>query len=356
MKKVLFIFTAILILALGTNMLMAQSPMMVIDGNKDTFYNALTGPSDGYLQIRSSATNPTNGAPRNDADLSAKIWAAWDTTWLYMYVEVTDDTLKATSVNAYQNDCMELKFDPQPKDSVVNYIWDTRLTALGKITPGTTGAVDSLNSVADSMKQWIRTTTSDGYVLELAIKWAAIGRAGERVSAAVDSVYGMAINIHDNDALTRSATIMWAAVMNDGVWNTSKFLGTVKFLAGNKLSFTARNNMTGFTNPIKFDGTDVPLAVERIDASVPNKFSLDQNYPNPFNPSTVISYQLSAASNVRLTVYDMLGRKMALLVNEKQNAGTHQVRWNAANMPSGMYFYKIETGSESQVRKMMLLK
>ncbi|MEP7146079.1 MAG: T9SS type A sorting domain-containing protein [bacterium] len=90
--------------------------------------------------------------------------------------------------------------------------------------------------------------------------------------------------------------------------------------------------------------------------SIPNKFSLSQNYPNPFNPSTVISYQLSVSSFASLKVFDVLGNEVATLVNEKQNAGSYSVEWDASNFSSGIYFYKIESNGFVQTNKMTLLK
>ncbi len=335
---------------------------MRIDGQIDPFYYTLTGPNNGYLQIRSSAYDQ-NGAPKNDADLSAKVWTAWDPTWFYLYEEVMDDTLKGTAANAYQNDGLELKFDPVPTDSTQtgSSIFATALTALGMGTTGTGGgatvAADSLIGVADSMKQWARRIIPGGYALELAIKWPAIKSSnGEVVSVKIDSAFGLAINDHDNDATTRQASIIWAAVMDDRVWNTPKYLGTVKFARGNRLNFIPRNNMTGVTNPYKYDGTDVPLSVEKIEGSLPKVFSLDQNYPNPFNPSTTISFSIPAVSQVRLVVYDILGREVKTLLDEKKEAGSYRVTFNAQNFASGIYFCRIEAGAEFKVRKLMLLK
>ena len=318
--------------------------------------------SSGYLQIRSSAYNQ-NGAPQGDADLSAKVWAAWDPTWFYLYEEVMDDTLKGTATNAYQNDGLELKFDPVPSDSTQtgSSIFATALTALGMGTTGTGGgatvAADSLIGVADSMKQWSRRIIPGGYALELAIKWPAIKSSnGEVVSVKQDSIFGLAINDHDNDATTRQASIIWAAVRDDGVWNTPKYLGTVKFARANKLNFIPKNNMTGVTNPYKYDGTDVPVSVEKIEGNLPKEFSLDQNYPNPFNPSTTISFTIPAASQVRMVVYDILGKEVKTLLDEKKEAGSYRVTFNAQNFASGIYFIRIEAGAEFKVRKMMLLK
>lgn len=86
------------------------------------------------------------------------------------------------------------------------------------------------------------------------------------------------------------------------------------------------------------------------------KYELYQNYPNPFNPSTTIQYALPDAGNVHLSVYNIMGEKVATLIDEYQQTGHHDVTWNAENYPSGIYFYKIEAGEYREVRKMILMK
>lgn len=88
----------------------------------------------------------------------------------------------------------------------------------------------------------------------------------------------------------------------------------------------------------------------------PTSFHLAQNYPNPFNPTTAISYQLSAVSFVTLKVFDVLGREVAVLVNEVRQPGVYTVRWDASSFPSGVYFYRLEAGDFRAARKLMLLK
>ena len=88
----------------------------------------------------------------------------------------------------------------------------------------------------------------------------------------------------------------------------------------------------------------------------PKEYSLSQNYPNPFNPSTVVSYQLSAASDVKLVVCDLLGREVAVLVNEKKGPGRHQVTFEGAGLASGVYFYELRAGEFVQTRKMALVR
>ncbi len=89
---------------------------------------------------------------------------------------------------------------------------------------------------------------------------------------------------------------------------------------------------------------------------IPNEFKLHQNYPNPFNPTTVISYQLSAVSDVKLTVFDILGRQIKTLVNQEQSPGVYNIEFNSAQLSSGIYFYRIEAGSFTDIKKMILLK
>jgi hypothetical protein len=91
-------------------------------------------------------------------------------------------------------------------------------------------------------------------------------------------------------------------------------------------------------------------------SNVPDKFYLYQNYPNPFNPSTIIRYQIKDSRFVTLKVYDVRGREIETLVNEKQNAGTYEVEFDAGNLPSGAYFYRMNSGLFSDTKKLMVIK
>ena len=95
--------------------------------------------------------------------------------------------------------------------------------------------------------------------------------------------------------------------------------------------------------------------------SIINEFSLSQNYPNPFNPSTVIQYSIADAGNVTLKIFDLLGREVATLVNEYQQAGTYSVDFNvetrhASSLPSGVYFYTLTAPNFTATKKLMLLR
>ncbi|KXK42532.1 MAG: Peptidase S8 and S53, subtilisin, kexin, sedolisin [Chlorobi bacterium OLB5] len=89
---------------------------------------------------------------------------------------------------------------------------------------------------------------------------------------------------------------------------------------------------------------------------IPREYSLEQNFPNPFNPASNIRYQLPKGGLVKLTVYDALGRTIQTLVNENQPAGKYEVRFDGSKLSSGVYFYKLESGNFTDIRKMMLIK
>jgi hypothetical protein len=326
-----------------------------VDGERDEFFSELTGPDDGALHLRSYAWND-NGAPDSDDDLSARIWTAWDEEWFYLYEEVTDDVLSGNAASVWEEDCLELKFDPLPTDTTVNSVWDTRLTALRGGEPGVV-ASDDMNNILSGDKQWARLRVPGGTILELAFHWVVVQGGAETITPAVGAVFGMAINQHDNDGgAKREASVQWAAVLLDAVWETPKYMGTVELLADHKLRFTATNNMTGVTNPVPYDGSDyTPVAVLET-AKVPSTLRLEQNYPNPFNPETYLSYELPSADEVRLAVVDVRGREIAVLADGRQPAGIHRVRFDGTRLSGGVYFCRLQVGSETFTRKMVLLK
>jgi hypothetical protein len=88
----------------------------------------------------------------------------------------------------------------------------------------------------------------------------------------------------------------------------------------------------------------------------PKEFKLEQNYPNPFNPTTRIRYQVSSLSEVSLKVYGILGSEAATLVHEKQEPGYYEVSWDASNLASGVYIYRLQAGSFISTKKMIVLK
>ncbi len=98
------------------------------------------------------------------------------------------------------------------------------------------------------------------------------------------------------------------------------------------------------------------VAVDYEEGTTPSTFVLEQNYPNPFNPSTTINFSIPAQSNVKVTIYDVIGNEIAVIANEVKSAGSYSVKWNASSNASGIYFYKLEADNFVQVRKMILMK
>lgn len=124
-----------------------------------------------------------------------------------------------------------------------------------------------------------------------------------------------------------------------------KLIGIMYYSYSNyKLVPRKNDDFVGYTTAVK-DENSTPLT-----------FNLEQNYPNPFNPSTKIVYSIPEVSNVTLKIFNILGQQVKILVNENQRQGTYTVTFNASSLPSGIYFYSIETGNHNQVKKMILLK
>ena len=101
---------------------------------------------------------------------------------------------------------------------------------------------------------------------------------------------------------------------------------------------------------------DTITSINSVSSSIPDKFRLEQNYPNPFNPSTQLEFGISDLGFVSLRVFNALGKEVAVLVNETLSPGSYKTEFNGANYPSGIYYYKLEAGNFSEVRKMILLK
>lgn len=121
-------------------------------------------------------------------------------------------------------------------------------------------------------------------------------------------------------------------------------------------AFGRENWLSGWTALDQL-GYSVPTSIEQVSAAeIPSEISLTQNYPNPFNPVTTVEFNLDRAQSVILSVYDAIGRQIAVLADGQKAAGTFRVQFDASNLPSGLYLYRLFTQTESLTRKMTLLK
>ena len=121
---------------------------------------------------------------------------------------------------------------------------------------------------------------------------------------------------------------------------------------GNYLSTTSDH----FPVWTRFAFADLVSIEEPSDEERAMGIELEQNYPNPFNPSTVVGFRLSVAGNAKLSVYDLLGREVAVIFNEQKSVGYHEIRFDASGLSSGMYIYRLSTPMGSVSKRMMLLK
>ncbi len=183
--------------------------------------------------------------------------------------------------------------------------------------------------------------------------WIAAGLQDTLVSAL--TVYGTNLFAGTSDILGSSGSVFlsnnnginWTDV-NSGLPNTGVLALTI---SGTNL-FAGSAGSGVWRRPLSEMITDV----EDHSSEIPYQFILEQNYPNPFNPSTTINFSLPSSEFVTLKVYDVLGNEVATLVNEEKPPGTYEITWYAVNLPSGIYFYKIQSGSFLETKKMILIK
>ena len=166
----------------------------------------------------------------------------------------------------------------------------------------------------------------------------------------------LTINVGDMVEWTNQDGVSHTSTSDDGVWD-SGLLGQGDTFT---YTFTLAGSYSYHCTPHPFmTGTVVVSAATGIEdqsSSIPGKFEISQNYPNPFNARTAIEYALPQDSHVKIVIYNLLGQNIESLVDQSQTAGIHQVIWNAADVPTGVYFYRIEAGDFTQTRKMLLTK
>nr|HMS33987.1 T9SS type A sorting domain-containing protein [Ignavibacteria bacterium] len=137
---------------------------------------------------------------------------------------------------------------------------------------------------------------------------------------------------------------------NSQISNTTNLLNSVCF------TDAMHGYIAGFEGTILKTTNGGSVFISENGTSIPEGYYLSQNYPNPFNPVTNLEFGISKLGFVSLRVYDALGKEVAVLVNEKLTQGIYEFKFDASNLVSGVYFYKLETGNFTQTKRMLLIQ
>jgi len=286
-----------------------------VDGEKEDAWDAINTVSMAVFVDEGSLDLNALDGPN---DIRGDFKVAYDADAIYFLGMVVDDEINTSSPNDYENDSFEIYFDCEnlKNDTYVadnDYQWRW-VYGLGHTAAGCPGGTEEL--------AWIET--DDGYQLELTIPTGELPMDFE-----AGHEFGFEVQVNERDGETRENMIKWWNNSNDS-WLNPQTFGTAVF--GEAES-----------------GIEDGIAVAE-------QFQLSQNYPNPFNPTTEIAYSVDAMTNVNLTVYDVMGHEVSTLVNEVQAPNDYRVTFDATGLTSGVYFYKLETGSNVITKKMILMK
>ncbi len=199
----------------------------------------------------------------------------------------------------------------------------------------------------------------------------AVGGVGT-ILATIDGGIPVELSSFTASVTGNDVTLNWitSSELNNRGFEIERFSSSwekVGFVEGN--STTAQNHSYSFTDhnvssgkfsyrlkQIDFDGTFQYSPTVKVEIGIPEQFALFQNYPNPFNPTTTISWQSPVGSHQTLKVYDLFGREVANLVDEYRPAGKYKVDFDASELPSGTYFYRLQSEEFTETKKFMLLK
>ncbi|MCC7158644.1 MAG: SBBP repeat-containing protein, partial [Ignavibacteria bacterium] len=191
--------------------------------------------------------------------------------------------------------------------------------------------------------QWQKTHASAGN--SIYPKAMTVDTAGNVYETISSNGASYMINLKLNGS---SGNLLWQDNYNAGGYNDPV---AIKVLNNGSIYVSAQTGSR--TTTIKYSQQLVGIGNNNI---IAEGFELKQNYPNPFNPATTISFTIVNPGKVKISVYDITGKMVSVLMNETKNAGSYEVLFNASNLSSGTYFYKIESGDFTDVKKMMLVK
>lgn len=283
--------------------------------------------------------NKVIGTVTDSTDLKATVYLAIDDDYLYVGVDVVDNVYNFGSGNWWDQDALELFI------GLYNLTGSKHPRNMRGAQPDYKLQFHENGIVNEYINRTIWKKTDANYHLE------SFSGADYVIEAKIplDSIAGpndtrfhpqrgmripMEIYFHDNDG-GWEGNLAWSPYNEDHAW---------------EYPTQWAYSWIGDTMDV------VETGIEKEKPQVAKIYKLEQNYPNPFNPTTMIHYAVAKPGIVKLSVFNMLGQKVAELVNENKNTGSYRVVWNAKEMPSGIYFYRLESGNYTDVKKMLLVK
>jgi len=273
---------------------------VVIDGEVD---EVLAQANQITQNSHANGTQP----PDNFMDAFIRTYFAYDDNNMYVLWQVYDDILDDDHANSWERDNVEVYFDADnSKAAAFDGVNDYQMTIQHGWIGNEAANVTNLGAGFTGGEFKVMDTEL-GYNVEARIPLESLA-----IAPVVGQLIGLEVQEDDNDGGNRETISKWWLETGDDSWQIPGHWGTAVL------------------------GSELVLGVEETPDAAPKSFNLSQNYPNPFNPSTKISYQIANSGKVRLSVYDVLGREVAVLVDAEQFAGTHEVTFNASKMASGI--------------------
>jgi hypothetical protein len=319
--------------------------VITIDGVMDPVYRAANPVTMNEYRVGDPPSGSAAEEPYNlleDALLTA--YVVWDDENIYYFMDIIDDDIQdnPTVAATWDKDAVEIYIDGDNSKVADNTGCDPgggrcpddhQITIPHAFMGIEADTVDGLGLDASVDLTGIEFKIVDkeegGWYVEFKMPLENIG-----VPAVEGSEIGFELQLDESDgdnSGARGSMEKWWSASNNS-WTDASIWGTARL------------------------GGEVVVGVKEKPSPVPAKFALSQNYPNPFNPSTKISFSITEPGLVTLKVFNLLGQEIATLVNEQLTTNTYEVDFNAGNLPSGVYLYRVTTGNSSITKKMMLLK
>ena len=327
--------------ARGLATISMSSPAFVADGDLSEFASITPIHIEAGTPIGHVASGFAD--PSDAADFSADARIAIDSDYIYVGIMVSDQTYdpmpSASAANPWMYDGAELNIGLYDGRSGkhANYnvtdMPDYKFSMYGAWMANDQGRFEADNGT----EAYYTGAVAGGWVVEARIPLADLNRDGFEKFVPQNGMWiPLDIVLFDDDTApggeNRETILAYSPYNNDNSWSSP-----------NNWFYT-------------WIGDQFSVGVETVSTEVPMEYSLQANYPNPFNPVTTFRYDVAQSGNVALEVYNMLGQRVAQVVNRAQAAGTYEVQFDASHLSSGVYLYTLSSGGFIQTRKMTLLR